>query len=213
MDDQRFDDLARTLAVGVDRRSILRRIGAGIAALGLLGAARSVVDAAPSPCNVLCADQPGPRGAQCRQTCKACAGGPEAVCYDEVTKSFTCISITDDPSNCGGCGVVCAETYTACSGGQCVCPAGTLTCSGGGCLGACSPGTIPNGITCSCRACENIGSSSGLCVVDSDCTNLGEACPNGCCCQPAGSLEHGCSANQPDTTCCSGMCGPDGLCA
>jgi hypothetical protein len=43
----------------------------------------------------------------------------------------TCIPVTDDPLNCGGCEVVCAATkgpLSICSGGVCTCPAGTDDC-------------------------------------------------------------------------------------
>lgn len=212
MDEQRFDDLTRALAAGLSRRAILRRIGTGIAGFGLLGAGRGVADAAPSPCNVFCADQPGPRGAQCRQTCKACAGGPEATCFDASTNSFTCLDIDNDASHCGGCGLICEAPYSACSGGECVCPAGTLACSSGGCLEDCGFGAIPNLLTCTCLTCDQVGSSD-TCGDTAECQS-GQVCANGCCCLPAGSLDEPCGTpNQPSTACCSGMCGPDGYCA
>ena len=40
MDQERFDEITKALASGASRRTLLRRIGAGIAGLGLLGAGR-----------------------------------------------------------------------------------------------------------------------------------------------------------------------------
>jgi hypothetical protein len=108
MDGARFDDLTRVLAAGTDRRRFVRGLAAGLAGALTLGG-RSA-GAGPSPCAVRCAGEPGAGGAQCRQTCNACAGGPASVCYDAATGAFTCENIANDLANCGGCGIVCPPT-------------------------------------------------------------------------------------------------------
>ncbi len=66
MESQRLDDIARALATDTSRRVLLRRLGAGLAGLGLAAVRRRTSDAAPNACASFCVDQPGARGAQCR---------------------------------------------------------------------------------------------------------------------------------------------------
>lgn len=195
MDSQRFDDITRAFATEFNRRAILRPLVAGLVGFGLTAINREIA-AAPNDCAVFCADQPGARGAECRQVCKKCAGGPPAVCFNESRGSFACFDVQSDPDNCGSCGTVCEAPRTACANGSCACP----------------PGTAFIQATGICRSCAEL---LGTCAEASDCGTGGgdRACQNGCCCVPAGSTSLGCVPGVPVPNCCSGMCGANGRCA
>jgi hypothetical protein len=97
--------VARKVAVATSRRGFLGWVGRGAAAA--LGVATAGVllgnreaQAAPNRCAVLCADQPGARGAACRQVCKQCDREGGHVC---VTPS----------------GVICCPQGTICTGTGC----------------------------------------------------------------------------------------------
>lgn len=97
--------VARQVAVATSRRGFLGWVGRGAAAA--LGVATAGVllgnreaQAAPNPCAVLCADQPGARGAQCRQVCKRCVPGGGSVCFTQS-------------------GVICCPEGTICTGTGC----------------------------------------------------------------------------------------------
>jgi hypothetical protein len=198
MDDQRFDAITRAFASGSNRRAILRRLAVAVSGIGLTAISRRQASAAPNECAVRCADQPGARGAQCRQVCKQCAGGPPAVCLDASSGSFTCQDLQGDPKNCGGCGAVCEPPRSACLGGSCACPPETVFIE-------------PLGI---CRSCADV---TATCDANRPCSPGGAAttCQNGCCCVPSGSGGLGCARNvtTPAAQCCSGVCGgPEGRC-
>jgi hypothetical protein len=80
VNEEKFDDFARTLASGVSRRRALRLLGGGVAvSLGaLVGVGRA--RAAPSSCSVFCANLSGPQKAACKQACRACGGDVSRVC-------------------------------------------------------------------------------------------------------------------------------------
>ncbi len=198
MDDQRFDAITRVFATGANRRAILRHLTVAMSGIGLTAINRGQASAAPSECAVRCADQPGARGAQCRQVCKKCAGGPPAVCFDASSGSFTCRDLQNDPANCGSCDAVCEVPLTACAAGSCACPFGTEF--------------FPP--TNSCRPCGNVPET---CRENSDCPqgSAFKTCQNGCCCAPSGSGGVGCAIGGTLFTpaCCSGVCGgPQGRC-
>ena len=197
MDDQRFDAITRAFAAGSNRRAILRRLAVAVSGIGLTATSRGQASAAPNECAVRCADQPGARGAQCRQVCKQCAGGPSAVCLDASSGSFTCQDLQGNPNNCGGCGAVCEPPRTACAAGSCTCPFGTVFVQAAGTCSTCAQVTLP------------------ACSENSPCPTGGAAtaCQNGCCCVPSGSQALGCIAGSPVPSCCTGMCGSSGRCA
>jgi len=211
MESQRFDEIAKALAAGASRRTVVRRLFAGIAGVGLTTATGTATGAAPSDCNVFCADQPGARGAQCRQTCKKCTDGPASLCFDSSTNSFSCKDMQADPLNCGGCDNICEAPFSACANGSCVCPAGTVLC-GGDCIGTCGFGEVFIEALCECRDCSLLG---GRCSDETTCPVGGavDTCQNGCCCVSAGSLSLGCTPNTPQPLCCSGRCNDAGRCA
>jgi hypothetical protein len=163
VDNERFDDIARALASGVNRRTLLTRLGAGFASLGFLRLGVSGVDAAPHPCNVFCADQPGPRGAQCRQTCKQCEHGPTGMCFNADTGSFTCCGGGDICLDNASCAQTCDPQRSN------VCPAG---------CGCTSFQSAEGGFHCiqTDLPCETLGS---ICSATRD-------CPQGYQCQYTG---------------------------
>src|SRR5262245_53599477 len=124
MDGDRFDQFTRSLARNVSRRSMLKGFstllaGTAVAARPLSGEAAKG-SGGPNPCNVYCAGESGPRGAQCRQACKDC-GGPDAhgFCYDPLVRGYTCcpsgLTCFDTWSYPGG------ETVICCGNGGQVC--------------------------------------------------------------------------------------------
>jgi len=93
-----FDDLTKALAKGTGRRTVLRKMGAGLlGAIGLSIAAGTLgtqeAQAAPSACSQYCGKQAfvsGPSHAACLQACRSCGGGAYKLCYDYRTGTFTC---------------------------------------------------------------------------------------------------------------------------
>jgi len=134
MDDGHFDTLARSLAAGRDRRSFVGTLVAGLGgslSLALVpsaGAARKRHEKAkhrqvtneakgPDSCAVRCADQPGARGAQCRQACKAC-GAAACLRFDQASGSFRC---------CGD-NAACVDGSCACTFATCPAADGSTVC-------------------------------------------------------------------------------------
>jgi hypothetical protein len=130
--ENRFDELAKSLASGVSRREALRQLGGGLAGalLASFGLAKGA-EAAVNSCAAACAQYHGAAHAQCMQVCKSCpspqfvTGGP-----------FTCgpstpfICCQGQPC-CGpnGNSISCCTSGEACANGICVSTA--LTCSNG----------------------------------------------------------------------------------
>src|SRR5215217_1535388 len=95
MDSQQFDRLVRSLSTDASRRHVLKTMTAAAIA-GAWGTVRHTsIVAAPDPCSVECADEPGPRKAACKQACKKC-GGPGNVCGPLA--SYACCA----PESCCG---------------------------------------------------------------------------------------------------------------
>ncbi len=104
----------------------------------------------------------------------------------------TCVTYLSDPSNCGGCGIVC-EYGTHCSEGACgsICPAGKTLCDGicvdlrwdsrncGACGHVCEEGTRCSGGVCA--SCPEGKTLCGILCVDlqTDSRNCG-ACGHVC---------------------------------
>ncbi len=134
--------------------------------------------------------------AECSMEVRCPSGG--ACCSGE------CVSLLEDSSNCGGCGVICDGS---CNGGRCTCgeaPCGSdeLCCGGDTCV---DPSTDRNncgdcGVTCAGnQICED-----GMCVTqpcDPPC-GPGETCD-------AETLTCSCGAGDPCSgadVCCDGIC-------
>jgi hypothetical protein len=162
MDGPQFDDIARAVGTSTSRRGVLRRLGVGLVGLG--GALNLAVaqpggaerkhqrvrtqakgTKGPDQCAQLCADQPGARGAGCRQACKTCAGGAASFCFDPTNRTCGCAA---------GTGTYCPTS------------AGTTTCAT--CLNsgaACPDGCVADGFT-PCPACCG-AAAVGFCFIGS----------------------------------------------
>lgn len=145
MDGPRFDDITKRLSAGASRRRVVKGLAGGIAAAGLAAVTRGTAGAGPSPCAAFCADQPGARGAQCRQACRACGGDLARVCQDPTSHQFTCCGgdTTCLPVNGerGGSGGVCCATPLLhnCTTDQGECGCTESTVCPGTCAGTCCP--------------------------------------------------------------------------
>ncbi len=118
MDEQRFDELARALGLGLTRRNLLASIGAAAGAMiastgSALAACRKgggVCRKNADCCSGTCLGKDSTGRSRC-----ACDGGAQ-LC------AGTCIDVSSDPDNCGGCGVKCPDTTCGsaiCSDGVC----------------------------------------------------------------------------------------------
>jgi hypothetical protein len=129
----------------------------------------------------------------CGQCLAACASG-QFCCGGGCTGP-------DNPSACGGCGIVCPE-FTICQGGQCIpgCPTGTLTCNGqcldvtsdnfncGACNYPCADGSYCQLGQCAPNVCPPLQTFcpfAGGCINTSanrtHCGDCVTSCPNGAC--------------------------------
>jgi len=138
MDSQQFDRFTKTVAATHSRRQLLRGALGGLAAAALATVSgRDRARAAPNPCAVFCADQPGPRKAACKQACRQCDNDPTQVCRNFETGAFTCCPA----------GSVCSFA------GECVVP---VTCPSGEPAEACAIGVSTNcGANGECALAEN----------------------------------------------------------
>ncbi len=87
MDGRRFDELTKTLAVGISRRNLVRgAIGSSFAAV-MAALGRETAQAKPKPktCKVGCAGLPGKQEKACEKACKACGGDFNRVCTKDWT--------------------------------------------------------------------------------------------------------------------------------
>ena len=135
-------------------------------------------------------------------TCSISCGGGSICCGSEATGQF-CTYAGQDRNNCGGCGIVCADTQS-CLNGFCGCQSYEASCDGtcsylfadsnncGACGNVCPEGNRHcNGGTC--QPCETMGQTEcdGRCVDTrndqqncGDCGSICEsnqACINGTC--------------------------------
>ena len=198
MDGRRFDELTKTLAVGISRRNLVRgAIGSSFAAV-MAALGRETAQAKPKPktCKVGCAGLPGKQEKACEKACKACGGDFNRVCTKDGPFGPTDITCCPTGTFCVfGAGVCCDEGTEPCFG-----PTGDATC--------CAAGTFCNFATGQCEPPANCGPESGC---------LGGACAAGCFCVSSvegdGACVNGefaqCTAPPCDT---SADCGPGGTC-
>lgn len=143
MDGHRFDVLAKAVATGRSRRTVLRGLGAG--ALGLLGASR-MAQAAPAGKVTICHWDADLGVFQQLTISQNGLHGHRNHLKDNLTPDFA-----NDSSNCGGCGVVCTGDAT-CSNGECV--SVPKVCTPANMLGADGLGRIcQNDGDCPCGVC------------------------------------------------------------
>jgi hypothetical protein len=99
--------------------------------------------------------------------------GADCRCADELTTcGTTCIDVTSDVQNCGGCGQACPATQV-CSAGACGCPSDRLQC-GESCVDSTSDSDNCGSCGVSCRDSEVC--SSGACVCPTGETLCGDSC-------------------------------------
>ena len=127
MDSQQFDRLVRSLSSDASRRHIFKAMTAAAIAGAWGTVRRPSIAAAPDPCSVECADQPGPRKAACKQACRQCGGfanvcgtltnyaccAPESCCGFEPDK-FCCPDQTTCCAGFPGTPVICCPDQTTC---------------------------------------------------------------------------------------------------
>jgi hypothetical protein len=100
----------------------------------------------------------------CGDTGGPCPGG--TACCPDSDGVRSCVDITDDIHNCGGCGNECDPRFTdSCTAGACIC--GTSPpCSRG--LGICLSGDIGGQQRCCAGACQDVS--------DTNCADCGDVC-------------------------------------
>lgn len=148
---------------------------------------------------------------------------------NEALCNCTCIDITHDPNNCGGCGITCVAGQT-CSGGSCIgggC-SGMLTMCGSSCVntqldsancGSCG-NACPTGTTCSSGVCgSNCVAPYTMCgssCVDTsndptNCGSCGHACASGEICRSGACAAT--AVRTPGSPCVTDAdCAPGGTC-
>ena len=171
MDQRAFDDLTKTLASGVSRRTALRQLGAGLAAAVLAGIGVRPAAAAPNECAVYCSrvEPAGPSRAACKQACHKCEGDVRRLCSSPT-------------------GWTCCAPGTACRPDG-TCATAPASCEGVGCGSSCDNGNP----TCACVsttedtiACVQKGCTFVSCTSSAEC-NPGQVCfTEGCCDEGSG---------------------------
>jgi hypothetical protein len=199
MDGQRFDKITKALVSGTSRRAVLRRLGAGLAGLGLMTGGHRVVraDRVMDVCAEFCRQLPEGRE---RGECVRKASQGTGPCYD-------CGPAATSANN-----VFCRKTQ-ACVIDNCrFNQQGRLLFN-------------PDTCACDCRP-QYVENECGYCMVP--CEPDGDQCPSGTCAQSidnkdvciVGSWAGACSP--PNATCTStadccrcginNVCMPDGYC-
>src|SRR5579884_3138994 len=199
MDPTRFDKLAKSLAGGVSRRTVLRGLAGALAgAAGLTRAAEAAPCAHPGqacttdadccgalPCVAGVCQPPGQSGGNGPGNGNGNGNGTgtgNQGCAAGLTRcGGACVALGSDVNNCGGCGVVCAAPANAaatCTNGTCgyACNAGLRDCGNGSCQQCCGapdcPGTECAPATCSAGQCGTAPLGQGQpCGTGATCSN------------------------------------------
>src|SRR5215204_2583176 len=191
MEASRFDALARTLAAGTPRRSLLTIAGGAFAAL--LAPFSSNAAAGCQKVGQTCVKNKACcRGARCRHGHCRCKKG-----WKECSQDGLCRDLASDANHCGGCAQSCASG--CCAGGSCRPKCGAGCCAD--CfIEAVGANTVPG--TEACCAASSVCSSGTGDPADDLCCWPNEDCIGGkCCCD-------GCEG----TVVCGGKCCPSGSC-
>ncbi|MBI2389119.1 MAG: hypothetical protein HYV09_05840 [Deltaproteobacteria bacterium] len=160
----------------------------------------------PASSNWACVSLPG-RGPACSCTVLAAedvaCNGVDDNCdgkIDETAKTCgtTCVDVKRDPSNCGGCGIVCGGG-TVCQAGSCVCPAAKPTICGSTCVDLTKDPLNCGGCGTACPVGAN-----GTAVCTAGACSLACTAPYGNC---NGSVIDGCERDLRYDTANCGTCG------
>jgi hypothetical protein len=146
--EDRFDQLAKSVAGSISRREALRSLGGGLAALLLSTAGLAPAWAARGgngkggsssggDCTAWCKARfaPGAAQVQCKRVCEECGGNTSRLCtagpnqgvlcceegegcYGTALGVPVCANLSSDEQNCGTIGNQCPVDWTCCSG-QC----------------------------------------------------------------------------------------------
>lgn len=196
MDNQRFDEISRSLATTGSRRGLLKGLAGGAlaGALSLVGAS----DAAARKCrndgkncksdteccslycdptSYTCA--PAPPADTCDPACPTGAVCVDGACFCPVPTSFCgtdgCVDLQTDDQHCGTCTTVCA-TGATCVAGICTCPTGQTECNG---------------------ACVDLNTDEANCGSCGRICNSGETCSDGACCELIEGYNQCCYSGNP----------------
>ncbi|MDQ3412877.1 MAG: hypothetical protein M3509_12255, partial [Chloroflexota bacterium] len=242
MDQNRFDDIAKSLAKGTRAKGTRRRVLAGAAGalLGAIGFRRaSDAQALPGPpwewSGIVCggiASLPCPDGYDCHidwsdPTCRTdCMGWCRRVPAGEPTNPCAAILCIEGTTCCENCGGICVPNDVSCSDELCagercgpvVCPAGEVCCNES--CGYCTP---PDG-ACTEEFCISEECGPNLCGLGEYCCNescgtcapIGGACTLELCVPEPGGEPCGPTTCAAGEVCCNESCGictpPDGFC-
>jgi hypothetical protein len=199
----------------ITRRAALAMVLVGACALGA-ACAKSLASLAPFPCaddntcpeGFACGSIPDASTPQCTMVCDAGLTGCQGECLNLMG---------DDPANCGGCGVACAEGAVCCRGQCAVLSSDPSHC--GSCDTACEGKKSCVEKKCECLSTETV--CSGVCAdLDTDphhCGSCDHDCGNGYClsgtCHACKAYEMGCGGgcvtNNDPNNCgtCGASCG------
>lgn len=167
MDGQRFDNLARSLALTTSRRGFVKTAAAAVAAIGG-GAALAGSGAA-----VICRQN----GVICAKNAHCCTGycddNHRCACPPGLTAcGGDCLDLMTDAQNCSGCGQACTLSHASsiCAGGSCAvgaCDADWADCDG----------DPSNG----CETDLTTTSNCGACGANCDLQHASSTCSGGNC--------------------------------
>lgn len=191
MDDDRFDNLARSLGGGASRRTVARALMAAA-----LGGAVAIPTWLRPPSAAAC----GTIGRRCEKGDRCCGG---ALCRDgrcrcrggEVVCGDRCVDRLTDRGNCGTCG-------NSCAGGRCF--HGACTCDP-------FDNRCPTEIDgqCGCGAVATATGFLAACVDRNSACDLDKPCESTADCPPRSVCLRGCSdPPDPQPNRCSKPCVP-----
>ena len=235
MDDRRFDSLAKSLASGVSRRSLIKGLlglgGATVAREALSGQGASAARRpTPTPKPVACPGQQIPAGGAC-----VCPGGLSRCgadcCNDQAPPTDPDYSVCCDGACCAGLCYgeerCCPAEQTFCAVTQECCPLDQPYCCSDGCCATPCCDTTAGPVCCAGdtpQCCpDDICIPAGGCCTNSDCSGC-QTCQNHICADDQSQCP-GCTdcvagaCTAVDTNCddgnaCTGnVCNGDGTCS